>query len=115
MKLTGAAILVLRGMKVLQAAPAAYPYRSAWRIAVVAKSGQRLRLAVDRLACGSRFRVVSGALKGVAFTLTGRRRGQSLHPPRRRHKGTSRRPTEARPSRGRFPGAPRPTLERRAD
>ena len=27
MKLTGAAILVLRGMKVLQAAPAAYPYR----------------------------------------------------------------------------------------
>src|SRR6516225_774234 len=29
MKLTGAAILVLRGMKVLQAAPAAYPYRSA--------------------------------------------------------------------------------------
>jgi hypothetical protein len=28
MKLTGAAILVLRGMKVLQAAPAAYPYRS---------------------------------------------------------------------------------------
>jgi hypothetical protein len=29
MKLTGAAILVLRGMKVLQAAPAAYPFRSA--------------------------------------------------------------------------------------
>lgn len=29
MKLPGAAILVLRGMKVLQAAPAAYPYRSA--------------------------------------------------------------------------------------
>jgi hypothetical protein len=28
-KLTGAAILVSRGMKVLQAAPAAYPYRSA--------------------------------------------------------------------------------------
>ena len=28
MKLTGAAILVLRGMQVLQAAPAAYPYRS---------------------------------------------------------------------------------------
>ena len=27
MKLTGAAILVSRGMKVLQAAPAAYPYR----------------------------------------------------------------------------------------
>ena len=26
--LTGAAILVSRGMKVLQAAPAAYPYRS---------------------------------------------------------------------------------------
>src|SRR6266404_3704349 len=30
-KLTGAAILVSRGMKVLQAAPAAYPYRSATR------------------------------------------------------------------------------------
>src|SRR5688500_11897768 len=29
MKLTGAAILVSRGMKLLQAAPAAYPYRSA--------------------------------------------------------------------------------------
>jgi hypothetical protein len=28
MKLTGAAILVSRGMKVLQAAPAACPYRS---------------------------------------------------------------------------------------
>jgi len=28
MKLTGSAILVSRGMKVLQAAPAAYPYRS---------------------------------------------------------------------------------------
>jgi hypothetical protein len=27
MKLTGVAILVSRGMKVLQAAPAAYPYR----------------------------------------------------------------------------------------
>jgi hypothetical protein len=31
MKLTGAAILVSRGMKVLQAAPAAYPFRSAAR------------------------------------------------------------------------------------
>jgi hypothetical protein len=29
MKLTGAAILASRGMKILQAAPAAYPYRSA--------------------------------------------------------------------------------------
>ena len=29
MKLTGAAILVSRDIKVLQAAPAAYPYRSA--------------------------------------------------------------------------------------
>jgi hypothetical protein len=28
-KLTGAAFLVSRGMKVMQAAPAAYPYRSA--------------------------------------------------------------------------------------
>src|SRR5437870_2838680 len=34
MKLTGAAILVSRGMKVLQAAPAAYPYRSATEIAL---------------------------------------------------------------------------------
>jgi hypothetical protein len=31
-KLTGAAILVSRGMKVLQAAPAAYPYRSARKV-----------------------------------------------------------------------------------
>jgi hypothetical protein len=29
MKLTGAAMLVSRGIKMLQAAPAAYPYRSA--------------------------------------------------------------------------------------
>ena len=32
LKLTGAAILVSRGMKVLQAAPAAYPYRSATEV-----------------------------------------------------------------------------------
>jgi restriction system protein len=32
MKLTGAAILVSRGMRVVQAAPAAYPYRSASQI-----------------------------------------------------------------------------------
>jgi hypothetical protein len=32
MKLTGAAILVSRGMNVLQAAPAAYPYRSAAQV-----------------------------------------------------------------------------------
>jgi hypothetical protein len=36
MKLTGAAILVSRGLKVLQAAPAAYPYRSAARAEVEA-------------------------------------------------------------------------------
>jgi hypothetical protein len=41
MKLTGDAILISRGMKVLQAAPAAYPYRSAteatrmWRVYVL--------------------------------------------------------------------------------
>jgi hypothetical protein len=35
MKLTGAAILVSRGMKVVQAAPAAYPYRYAAGIAVI--------------------------------------------------------------------------------
>jgi hypothetical protein len=35
MKLTGAAILVSRGMKDLQAAPAAYPYRSAAKLATV--------------------------------------------------------------------------------
>src|SRR5262245_42659866 len=34
MKLTGAAILVSRGMKVLQAAPAAYPFRSAWELSL---------------------------------------------------------------------------------
>jgi hypothetical protein len=32
MKLTGAAILVSRGMKALRAAPAAYPYRSARKV-----------------------------------------------------------------------------------
>ena len=32
MKLTGAAILVSRGMRVLQAAPAAYPYRSPTKV-----------------------------------------------------------------------------------
>jgi hypothetical protein len=32
MKLTGAAILVSRGTKILQAAPAAYPYRSSSRV-----------------------------------------------------------------------------------
>src|SRR4051812_40679321 len=35
MKLTGAAILVSRGMKVLQAAPAAYPYRSPAEVPVL--------------------------------------------------------------------------------
>jgi hypothetical protein len=33
MKLTGAAILVMRGMKVLQATPAAYPYSFGWKTA----------------------------------------------------------------------------------
>jgi len=32
MKLTGAAIVISRGMKVLQAAPAAYPYRSGQKL-----------------------------------------------------------------------------------
>jgi hypothetical protein len=41
MKLTGAAILVSRGMKVLQAAPAAYPYRYA---ATGVRTYDRLRL-----------------------------------------------------------------------
>jgi hypothetical protein len=41
MKLTGAAILVSRGMKPLQAAPAAYPYRSAAEVL----DGRRLDLA----------------------------------------------------------------------
>jgi len=37
MKLTGAAILVSRGMTVLQAAPAAYPYRSAARFSMATR------------------------------------------------------------------------------
>jgi hypothetical protein len=37
MKLTGAAILVSRGIKLLQAAPAAYPFRSAAEDVRVAK------------------------------------------------------------------------------
>jgi hypothetical protein len=59
MKLTGAAILVSRGMKVLQAAPAAYPYRSALGSFSCCKNGTGFYLAVDRLACGSRFREVT--------------------------------------------------------
>ena len=39
MKLTGAAILVSRGMKVLQAAPAAYLYRSAAKEIVMNLAG----------------------------------------------------------------------------
>lgn len=45
MKLTGAAILVSRGMKVLQAAPAAYPYRSAAE-ARLREEAEYLRLAL---------------------------------------------------------------------
>ena len=49
MKLTGAAILVSRGMKVLQAAPAAYPYRSAAEgIAGVVSLQRLLRSAPGR-------------------------------------------------------------------
>ena len=44
MKLTGAAILVSRGMKGLQAAPAAYPYRSAaWFVEVGRSCGRETR------------------------------------------------------------------------
>jgi hypothetical protein len=42
MKLTGAAILVSRGMKVLQAAPAAYPYRSKTETVSATKRGEGL-------------------------------------------------------------------------
>ena len=45
MKLTGAAILVSRGMKVLQAAPAAYPYRSADQ-SMARKKSHQLSVAV---------------------------------------------------------------------
>jgi hypothetical protein len=45
MKLTGAAILVSRGMKVLQAVPAAYPYRFAGLVAPnLLDSGYREKL-----------------------------------------------------------------------
>ena len=49
MKLTGAAILVSRGMKVLQAAPAAYPYRSA-RFILDTTHGIGLEKFLQRLA-----------------------------------------------------------------
>src|SRR3954467_9932755 len=51
MKPTGAAILVSRGMKVLQAAPAAYPYRSAAEGLRVASRKQQIyaRLVYDGL------------------------------------------------------------------
>lgn len=48
MKLTGAAILVSRGMKVLQAAPAAYPYRSAKRAHRVEDRTEREQRDADR-------------------------------------------------------------------
>ena len=41
MKLTGAAILISRGIKVLQAAPAAYPYRSATEGSTMADDGEQ--------------------------------------------------------------------------
>jgi len=37
MKRTGTARLVSRGMKVLQAAPTAYPYRQAWPVSLIAE------------------------------------------------------------------------------
>jgi hypothetical protein len=78
MKLTGAVILVSRGMKVLQAAPAAYPYRSAresarmfftchWQhrywVTDVNPEGEPLRAAGSNLftqrgACGGQGHVV---------------------------------------------------------
>jgi hypothetical protein len=52
MKLTGAAILVSRGMKVLEAAPAAYPYRSALSAQAVGEQVEQpsLEPVVQRLA-----------------------------------------------------------------
>src|SRR5438105_15006396 len=54
MKLTGAAMLVSRGMKVLQAAPAAYPYRSASRRSAVRTLLPAL-LAVAMIAFAGQF------------------------------------------------------------
>jgi hypothetical protein len=49
MKLTGAAILVSRGIKVLQAAPAAYPYRSAKEGVPMGKAKKSSRTLADIL------------------------------------------------------------------
>src|SRR5580693_2346377 len=50
MKLTGAAILVSRGMKVLQAAPAAYPYRSAVEMRLLELPGWRIEYDITATA-----------------------------------------------------------------
>src|SRR4051812_27000356 len=64
MKLTGAAILVSRGMKVLQAAPAAYPYRSATEDAGV-ENAAALRQALADFLGAERFRKFVRQLRGA--------------------------------------------------
>jgi hypothetical protein len=60
---------------------AAYP-TSAWRIANVANKRLAIRLAVDRLACGSRFREVArDLLKGASRPCGTRSDGQTYHAP----------------------------------
>ena len=74
----------------------------------------RARLAVGRLACGSRFREVSGAPEGVVFTLTGRRPGPAL-PARPSAQGHVAPPVQGRDRAGAAPEGPRPTQERQRD
>jgi hypothetical protein len=87
MKLTGAAILVSRGMKLLQAAPAAYPYRSASEM-VGQEESQELRLRGRRATerrehgrcCGRRSYVIGsrGDCRSCGFSAVG---GVGCQPP----------------------------------
>jgi hypothetical protein len=91
MKLTGAAILVSRGMKVLQAAPATYPDRSAVEGLPVgiAKKGTR-RICVDgvpyrwvarELSPGLRIVVQATELPGAVLVLRSAQNIAATHVP----------------------------------
>jgi hypothetical protein len=67
MKLTGAAILVSRGIKVLQAAPAAYPYRSAARDGYLAEGVMKVAFQVFRSQGFSELQVEQTAEKVARF------------------------------------------------
>src|SRR5690348_6701348 len=65
MKLTGAAILVSRGMKVLPAAPAAYPFRSA-----AERTEAQMRKRVRVILCSVGFLAIAAATTAAIFMVT---------------------------------------------